>query len=114
MADGHHLQLSFCSPLFCNFKQFNITAAAAHHPIIQKEVDELLAKGTIEPSSGDAGFYSNVIVAPNCTDDLQPILSLKWFYHYMHIPTFKMHSIRNDWQLIQHGDYVFSIDLKAT
>ena len=28
----------------------------AHHPIIQKEVDELLAKGVIEPSSGGADF----------------------------------------------------------
>ena len=29
----------------------------AHHPII-KEVDELLAKSTIEPLTGGAGFYS--------------------------------------------------------
>ena len=33
---------------------------AAHHPIIQKEVDELLSKGVIEPSSGGASFYSSV------------------------------------------------------
>ena len=32
----------------------------AHHPIIQKEVDVLLANGTIEPLTGGAGFYSNV------------------------------------------------------
>ena len=35
-----------------NFKQFNIKAAAAHHTIVQKEVNELLAKVAIEPSSG--------------------------------------------------------------
>ena len=28
----------------------------AHHPIIQKEEDELLAKGTIELLTGGAGF----------------------------------------------------------
>ena len=33
-------------------------AAAAHHPFIQKEVDELLFKGVIEPSSGGADFFS--------------------------------------------------------
>ena len=44
MVKGHHLQLKSHPPLSKNFKQFNIKVAAAHHPIIQKEVDELLAK----------------------------------------------------------------------
>ena len=29
----------------------------------------------------------------------------------MHIPSFKMPTLRHVWQLIQHGDYAFSIDL---
>ena len=28
----------------------------AHHPVIQNEVDELLAKGSFEPSTGGTGF----------------------------------------------------------
>ena len=64
MVKGHHLLLRSHSPLFCNFKWFSIKAAAAHHPIIQKEVDELLAMGAIEPLSGGAGVYSNVFVVP--------------------------------------------------
>ena len=56
MVRGHHLQLR-CHPLlFCNFRWFNIKAAPSHHPTIQKEVDELLAKSAIEPSIGGAGF----------------------------------------------------------
>ena len=52
-------------------------AAAAHHPIIQKEVDELLSKGAIEPSSGGAGFYSSVFVVPKCMlVDSGPYLTL--------------------------------------
>ena len=47
---GHHHQLRCCPLLFCNYRQFNIKAALAHHPIIYREVDELLAKGTIDPS----------------------------------------------------------------
>ena len=66
MVWGHHLQLRSHPPLFHNFQQFNVKAAAVHHPIIQKEVDELLAKGVIEPSSG-AGFYSNMFVVPKHT-----------------------------------------------
>ena len=70
MVWGHHLQLRFCPPLFCNFQQFNVKVAAGHHPIIQKKVDELLAKGAIEPSSGGAGFYSSMFVVPKHTGGL--------------------------------------------
>ena len=90
MVRGHHLQLRYHPPLFCDFWNFNVTVAAAHHPIIQKEVDELLAKGALEPSSSGDGFYSSVFVVPKCTGGLCPILNLKCFNHFMHIPSFKM------------------------
>ena len=112
MVQGHHLQLWSHPPLFHNFQQFNVKVAATHHPIIQKEVDELLAKGAIGPSSGGAGFYSSMFVVPKHTGGIQPILNLKHFNCYMHVPSFKMPTIRHVWQLIQHGDYVFSIDLQ--
>ena len=54
-----------------NCKLFNIKAALAHHPVIQKDVDEPLAKGAIEPSNGGACFalmcvwYQNVWVVCN-------------------------------------------------
>ena len=70
MVWGHHLQLRSHPPFFCDFQHFNVRAAAAHHPVIQKEVDELLSKGTIEPSSGGAGFYSSMFVVPKCTGGL--------------------------------------------
>ena len=90
MVQGHHLQLRSRPPLFRNFRHFNVKVPAAHHPVIQKEVDELLAKGAIEPSSGGAGFYSSVFVVPKHTGGLRPILNLKHFNRYMHIPSFKM------------------------
>ena len=114
MVQGHHLQLRSCPPLFCNFWLLIVKVAATHHPIIQKEVDGLLSRGVIGPSSGGAGFYSSVFVVPKCTGGLWPILSLKWFNHYLYIPSFKMSTIRHVWQLIQHGDYAFSIDLQDT
>ena len=114
MVQDYHLQLWSHPPLFCNFQQFNVKVATTHHPIIQKEVDELLAKGVIEPSSGGAGFYSSVFVVPKHAGGLQPILNLKHFNHYMHVPSFKMPTIRHVWQLIQHGNYAFSIDLQDT
>ena len=77
MVKGHHPQLRKWSPLFCNFKQFNIKAAAAHCSVIQEEVQGLLVKGAFEPFSDCAGFYSTVFVVPKCMGGLQPILNLK-------------------------------------
>ena len=71
----------------------------AHYPVIQ-EVDELLAKGAIEPSTTCPWFYSDVVVVPKHTSGLLPILNLNQF-HYMHTPTFKIPSMRQVWQLIQ-------------
>ena len=48
----------YCPPLFCDFGCFNIKATPAHHSVIQKGVDELLAKGAIQPSSGQVDIYS--------------------------------------------------------
>ena len=112
MVWGHHLQHRSHPPLFHDFWHFNVKAAAAHHPVIQKEVDEHLAKGAIEPSSGGAGFYSSMFVVPKHTGGLWPILNLKHVNCYMHIPSFKMPTLKHVLQLIQHGDYAFSIDLQ--
>ena len=40
------------------------------HPTIQMEVDELKAMGAIEPSTGNAGFYSTVFVVHKHTGGL--------------------------------------------
>ena len=113
MVWGHHLQLRSHPPLFCDFQCFNVKVAAAHYPVIQREVDVLLAKGVIKPSSGGAGFYSSLFVVPKHTGGgLWPILNLKHFNCYMHIPSFKMPMLKHVWHLIQHDDYAFSIDLQ--
>ena len=101
MVKGYHHLVS-CHPLlFFNFRTLNIKAIPAHHPIIKKEVDELLAMGAIEPYTGGVGFYSNLVVVPNHIGGLHPILNLQKFNHYMHIPTFKMPSVRQVQQVIQ-------------
>ena len=77
MVQGHHLQLRSWPPLFHNFQQFNVKAAAAHHLIIQEEVMELFSKGATEPPFGGAGFYSSVFVVTKHTGGPWPILNLK-------------------------------------
>ena len=73
MVQGHHLQLRSHPPLFRNFWQLNVTADAVPHAVIQ-EVDKLLSKGAVEPSSGSAGFYSSVLFVPKHTGGFQPML----------------------------------------
>ena len=62
MVNGHHLQLRHPPPLFHSFRLFSLKTTPAHHPVIQKQIDELLAKGTIESPTGGAGFYSSLLV----------------------------------------------------
>ena len=45
----HHLQLRSHPPLFRDFQQFNVKAVAAHHPVIEREVDELLLRVQLNP-----------------------------------------------------------------
>ena len=64
MVEGHHLQPRHYLPLFHNFKWFNMKAAAAQHSVIQKKLERLLVKDAIEPSTGGAGFKSNIFIVP--------------------------------------------------
>ena len=53
-----------------------------------------------------------MFVIPMHLGGLQPILNFNKFKYYMYISTFKIPNIKQVWQLIQKGDYVFSVDLK--
>ena len=70
MVKGNHLHLRSYPPLSHNFKMFKIQMAVDDDPVIQKEVEELLVKGAIEPSTSGVGFYSNVFVVPKHTGGL--------------------------------------------
>ena len=107
---GHQLHLQCHLPLFHNFRQYSIKTAPAHYPFIQKEVDELLAKCATEPSTDGADFYSNIFV-PMQLGGLCPILSLKQFNHYLHMPIFKIPTIRQVLKPIQQADCAFSVDI---
>ena len=53
-------------------------------------------------------FIPSIYVFPKHMDGLGPILDLKHFNCCMHIPTFKMPTVRQVWLFIQRGDYAFS------
>ena len=76
IVKGHYLQLK-CHHSLSIIINCNIDAFAAHHPLIRKEVDNLLAKDTTKPSTGGAGFYSNVFVVPKCTGSSHHMLNTR-------------------------------------
>ena len=109
MVQGHHLQLRSHPPLFHNFWHFNVKVPAAHHPVIQKEVDELLAKGAIESSIGGASFYSSVFVVPKHTDyafsiDLQDAyLNVPIVKHHCRFLRFVWRNVPYQWRVLPFG-----------
>ena len=70
IINGYHLQLRHLPLLFSYFKQFNFKTATVHHPVLRKEVNELLTMSGIEKSTYGAGFWSNVFVVPICINGL--------------------------------------------
>ena len=109
IVKGHHLQLSYHPPLFCNFKWFNIKAVSSHHP---EGGGWTVSQGCYWTIDWWCCFNLNVFFVPWTYGGLQPLLSLKQFNCYMHIHTFKILTIRHIWQIIPQGNYAFSIDLK--
>ena len=80
MVQGYHLQLRQCPPLLHNFWQFNVKGAAAHHPIVQKEVVDLFLREQ---------WNHCLVVLVSISISLWPILNLKQFNHYLHIPSLR-------------------------
>ena len=77
-------------------------------------MDEHLAKGAIEPLTHGAYFYSDVFMVPKHTGGLQPILNVLSSLPITHAyQLLKMPTISQVWQLIQQGDYDFSLDLEG-
>ena len=109
MVQDHYLQLRSCPLLFHNFWQFSVRAAAVHHPIIQEE-DKLLSKGAVDhllvmlASIPAYMWFLSILVAsgPNLTLSSSIIICIYLISRCL---------LSDMWQLIQHSEYAFSIDL---
>ena len=72
----------------------------------------LLAKDAVEPFMGGSSFSK--VCVPKCRGGLQSSHNHNPINHYVQIPSLKMPTVRQVWQLIQQGDYSLSIDPKDT
>ena len=82
-------------PLFSNLKWVIIKAAAVHQPVIHQEVDDLLDKGAIEPSTA-----GNVFIVAKHMGGLHPMLNCKCFNCSMNTCMLKIFCIIKVWKLI--------------
>ena len=77
VVKGHHLSLRAWFALLCNFHWFIIKASIVYHPVIQRELQELLAKGQLNHQVVELVTIPMGVVVPKWLGGLQPILNLE-------------------------------------
>lgn len=81
--------------------------------VIDTEIDKLLAKGVITPSSHEEGEYISPIFAKAKKDgSFRVILNLKCLNTHLQYQHFKMDSLNTVLQMVKPGCIMASIDLK--
>uniref|UniRef100_A0A803J3K6 Reverse transcriptase domain-containing protein n=1 Tax=Xenopus tropicalis TaxID=8364 RepID=A0A803J3K6_XENTR len=108
VTDGYKLQFRKIPP-----PRF-LTSKNTRDPVL-KAVKELLLSNTITPvprSQRHQGFYSNLFLIPKKDGSLRPVLDLKRLNTFLHVPSFKMESLRSVISNVEKGDFFTSIDLK--
>ena len=81
--------------------------------VIDTEIDKLLAKGAITPSSHEEGEYISPIFTRAKKDrSFRVILNLKCLNSHVQYHHFKMDSLNTVLQMVKPGCFMASIDLK--
>ena len=79
--------------------------------VLEREVQDLLAKDAIEPTT-KSGFFSPMFVVPKKGGGWRPIINLRKLNAFLSVSHFKMESINSVRDVIQENDYMGKIDLK--
>lgn len=88
---------------------FNATERA----IVQTEVDKLITKGVIVPSSPEKeDFVSTVFLRPSKEGSHRTIPNLKQFNEFVEYHHFKIDMLENSISMMKPGCYMASVDLK--
>ena len=107
------LKLEFVqSPPWLGIKETRCNAQAMS--VLLEEVQSLLQKRAIEivpRDQAEEGFYSTLFVVPKKTGDLRPVINLKPLNMYLRKQHFKMDTLAKVLNLVQPGDWAFTLDL---
>ena len=86
---------------------------AKERTIVHSEIDKLITKGVIVPSSPEIGdFVSTIFLRPKKDGTHRTILNLKQFNEFVEYHHFKMDTLETAINMIKPGCYMASVDLK--
>ena len=88
------------------------TLGEKNRHLTDKEVEDLLRKGAIEPCCRAPGFYSKVFLVPKKGGKLRPVTNLEPLNSFITAPHFQMTTLKDVFQLLQKDDWAVYLDLK--
>jgi mRNA-degrading endonuclease HigB of HigAB toxin-antitoxin module len=112
IENGYKLEFDQIPP-FLGIKETFVNSKQME--ILEKEVSSLLKKNAIETvpkSFWKKGFYSTLFLVTKKTGDLRPVINLKPLNRYLKKQHFKMDTLSKVLNLVQKGDWAFTLDLK--
>ena len=83
--------------------------------LLEQEVQSLMSKDAVEivtNGSASEGYYSHYFLAPKKDGSWRPILNLKGLNLHLRCDKFRMETLTSILQCVNHGDWMFSLDLK--
>ena len=78
--------------------------------VLDEEVQDLLRKDAIEPSS-DWGFFSQLFTVPKKGGGRRPIINLKHLNTFLDVKHFKMEGINTLRDILQENNWMGKLDL---
>ena len=82
-------------------------------PILDREIQDLLAKGAITqiPLSKD-GYYSRIFLVPKKDGGMRPVIDLSSLNNFVENQHFQMENLTSVKTLLKQGDFMTKLDLK--
>ena len=108
-TQGYHLELIGTPPE--NYPVLSPRRPPEQSRVLEREVQDLLAKDAIKPTT-KSGFFSPMFVVPKKDGGWRPIINLRKLNAFLSVFHFKMENINSVRDVIQENDYMGKIDLK--
>ena len=77
-----------------------------------EEVQNLIAKGAVEPAPPSPGFYSRLFVVQKASGAWRPVIDLSTLNNFVVKTKFKMETVQSVLASVRQGNWIFSIDLQ--
>ena len=111
--EGYRLPLRGNPPLRTSPDSIKLPKGKERREAVLKEIQSLIQKGVVQRVNPySPGFYSHIFVVPKSSGGWRPVIDLKTLNKFVHCPHFKMHTVNSAFNVLNVGDWAFSVDLK--